>query len=345
MSLRIGMLAPISHPIPPPTYGPWERVTYELVEGLTELGHEVTLFATEEAETSAHRLVTTSLHPLDGSGLNSRLWEERHVAIAAEVAASEQFDVLHSHLHVHALGYSRLLGCPMVSTLHGVAWNRDVGEMLLRYRAEPFVSISDAERAFRPELNYVGTVYNGINTAAFPFKSSKDDYLAFAGRIAPEKGPDLAIEVARRSERPLLVFGLVETIHQDYFDTQIRPHIADGHIEYLGTLDQKEVNDVLGNASALLMPLRWDEPFGLIVAEAMAMGTPVIAWNRGAMPELIAAGETGFLVGSVEAGAAAVNHLGQIDPAACRQRVLRLFDRRVMATGYANVYASLLAEP
>jgi glycosyltransferase involved in cell wall biosynthesis len=217
--------------------------------------------------------------------------------------------------------------------------------MLLQYRAEPFVSISDAERAFRPELNYVGTVYNGINTAAFPFKSSKDDYLAFAGRIAPEKGPDLAIEVARRTGRPLFAFGPVDTIHQDYFDTRIRPHIAAGHIEYLGTLDQKEVNDVLGNASALLMPLRWDEPFGLIVAEAMAMGTPVIAWNRGAMPELIRDGETGFLVDSVEAGASAVNNLGQIDSADCRERVLRLFDRRVMATGYTDVYASLLAEP
>ena len=342
MSLRIGLLAPIFHALPPPSYGPWERVAYELVEGLTELGHEVTLFAPDGTETSAYRLVTTAPRPLDVPGMNSRLWEERHIAMAAAMAASGEFDLLHSHLHVHALGYSRLLGCPMVTTLHGAAWNREVRSMLLAYTAEPFVSISKAERSFRPELNYVATVHNGINAAAFPLRRFKDDYLAFAGRIAPEKGPDLAIAVARRSGRRLLLAGPVEARHQDYFDSQIQPHLNQRDISYLGNLEQGDLVDVLGRASALLMPLRWDEPFGLIVVEAMAMGTPIIAWKRGAMPEIVRHGESGFLVNSVGEAVTAVTWLSAIDPVACRNRVLGRFDRRAMAAGYSTVYARLL---
>ena len=343
MKLRIGVLAPISHAIPPPSYGPWETVAYELVEGLSDLGHDVTVFGPQGTESSAHRVVATVPRPLDHPGMNSRLWEERHIAIAADMAAADEFDLLHSHLHVHALGYSRLLKCPLVTTLHGVASNPEVGNMLLAYRAEPFVSISNAERSFRPELNYIATVYNGIDTSALAMRSAKDDYLAFAGRIAPEKGPDLAIAAARSSGRRLLIAGPVEDIHQGYFDAHIRPHLG-GDLEYLGNLERKSLIDLLGGAAALLMPLRWDEPFGLIVIEAMATGTPVIAWRRGAMPEIVIHGETGFLVDSVSEAVTAVASLDQIHPAACRQRVVRTFDRRTMAIGYSTVYGELLEQ-
>lgn len=343
MKLRIGVLAPISHALPPPSYGPWEAVAYELVEGLSQLGHDVTLFGPEGTRSSAQRVVATVPEPLDRPGMNSRLWEERHIAIAADMAAAGEFDLLHSHLHVHALGYSRLLKCPLMTTLHGVASNPEVANMLLAYRAEPFVSISNAERSFRPELNYLATVYNGIDTSAFALRPAKDDYLAFAGRIAPEKGPDLAIAAARGSGRRLLMAGPVEAIHQEYFDAHIKPHLG-GDIEYLGNLERKGLIDLLGGAAALVMPLRWDEPFGLVVIEAMATGTAVIAWRRGAMPEIVIHGETGFLVDSVSEAVTAVASLPEIHPAACRQRVAQRFDRRTMAIGYSNVYGELLEQ-
>jgi glycosyltransferase involved in cell wall biosynthesis len=338
VSLRIGMLAPISHPIPPPSYGPWERVCFELVEGLQELGHEVTLFAPAGSETSAAHLVETSPHSLDRGDLDPRLWEERHIALAMDHARAGSFDVVHSHLHVHALGYGPFLPCPIVSTLHGVAWHAPHRPLLLAYQEQPFVSISNAERTFLPELNYVATVYNGIRVEDHPFVPSSGGYLAFVGRVAPEKAVDLAIEVARRSGMPLKLAGGVEEKHTGFFQRSVEPAV-DGHaVEYLGTLNRPETITLLSQASGLLMPLRWDEPFGLVVTEAMASGTPVIAWRRGAMPEIVEDGVTGFLVDDVDAAVAAVGHLREIDPGACRRRVEESFSRQAMARGYEGAY-------
>ncbi|HKZ20904.1 MAG TPA: glycosyltransferase family 4 protein [Acidimicrobiia bacterium] len=341
MSLRIAMLAPIAHSFPPPGYGPWEQVAYDLAEGLVDLGHDVTVFAAGGGQSSG-RFVATVVEPLDRSGLDPRLTEDQHIFRTMEAVAESGFDVLHSHLHVHALGYSRFLPCPMVSTLHGSAWNEAHHPILDSYKEQPFVSISDAEREFLPDLNYVATVHNGIDFELFPLRAAKDDFLLFAGRIAPEKAPDLAIEVARRSDHRLLLAGLIEAKHQSYFEAEIQPRLGKG-IEYLGEVERSELAQLLGKAAALLMPLRWAEPFGLVVVEAFATGTPVVAWQAGAMPELVRDGVNGFLVAGVEEAEAAVERLADLDPATIRNSARERFSRSAMAAGYAGVYTRLMS--
>lgn len=361
--MRIAMLAPISWPLPPTGYGPWELVAHNLTEELVKLGHEVTLFAAGGTVTSA-TLVETCPHametwpeaercrptgfdpatghlegPPDGS-----IWEKLHIATCMERASGGEFDVVHSHLHVHGLVFGRLIRCPLVSTLHGAAWARSHHPILNEYKDLPFVSISDAERTLMPELNYAGTVYNGIRLENFPFEAEKDDYLLFAGRLSPEKGPDVAIEIAKRSDRRLLMAGLIEPKYRDFYDAKVKPHIDGRRIEYLGLLSQKELAPVYRKAAGVLFPINWCEPFGLVAVEAQASGTALIATRYGALPEIIIEGETGFVVDSVDEAVAAVEKLGTISPQACLRNVETRFTAPAMAKGYAGVYRSLLAD-
>ena len=358
--LRIAMLAPISWPLPPSGYGPWELVAHNLTEQLVALGHHVTLFASADSVSSAH-LVATCPHSLSTwpeserhrtrafdptSGLlegppDARVWEQVHIATCMERAAAGKFDVVHSHLHVHALGYARLIKCPLVTTLHGSAWVRSTHPMLNKYRDLPFVSLSNAERSLLPSLNYASTVHNGIRIDEFPFEAQKDDYLLFAGRLSPEKGPAEAIEVARRAGRRLLIAGLIESQYQDYFDTKVKPHIDGKNVEYLGLLSQKELAPVYRKAAGVLFLISWCEPFGLVAVEAQASGTPLIATRYGALPEIILEGKTGFVVDSLDEAVAAVEKLGAIEPAACRKNAEERFSDRAMARGYEAVYRAL----
>lgn len=337
--MHVGMLAPISHPFPPGGYGPWERVCHDLTEGLVELGHEVVVYAPEGSSTSA-TLQPTVPAPLSEAPAESmpdhRVWEELHVAAAIQDAVESGVDVIHSHLHVHALGYAPLLPMPLVSTLHGSAWHRPHHIMLLAFRDEPFVSLSDAERAFLPELGYIATVGNGIRLEHFPFGPG-GDRLVFVGRMAPEKAPDLAVDVAQRSGRDLLLVGSVETQHVDFFRQEVEPKLGGG-IEYAGPVGRDEVARLVGESAALLMPLRWEEPFGLVVAESLAVGTPVVAWRRGSMPELIDEGLTGFLVSDVDEAAEAVGRATGLDRRVCRATAERRFSHRVMAERYVSAY-------
>jgi glycosyltransferase involved in cell wall biosynthesis len=358
--MRIAMLAPISWPLPPAGYGPWELVAHNLTEALVSQGHDVTLFAAGGSVTSA-TLVETVPHALETwpkaerdrarrfdqrTGLlegppDGSLLERLHIAACMERAAAGEFDVVHSHLHVHALVFGRLIGCPLVSTLHGSAWVRAHHAAFMRYRDLPFVSISDAERTLLPELNYVATVYNGIDLDTFPFEKKKDDYLLFAGRLSPEKGPDVAIEIARRAGRRLLMAGMIEPQYQEFYDARVAPHVDGKSVEYLGLLSQRELAPYYRKAAGVLFPINWCEPFGLVAVEAQASGTPLIATRYGALPEIIIEGETGFVVDSAEEAVAAVSKLGGIDPAACRSNVERRFTADSMARGYAEVYAGL----
>ncbi|HEY3428312.1 MAG TPA: glycosyltransferase family 4 protein [Acidimicrobiia bacterium] len=340
MPLRIAVLAPIAHPFPPPGYGPWEQVAYDLVEGLVELGHDVTVFAAGSGGSSG-RFISTTPEALEGSDLDPRLAEEAHVFRTIEEVVDGGFDILHSHLHVHALGFSRFLPCPMVSTLHGSAWNSAHHLLLTAYKDRPFVSISHSERQFLPDLNYVATVYNGIDFDSFALREEKEDYLLFAGRLAPEKAPDLAIEVARRSNRRLLLAGIVEVKYRDYFEQKIAPELGDG-IEYVGEATRPQLRVLLENASGLLMPLRWPEPFGLVVVEAFASGTPVVAWREGAMAELVMDAVNGFLVGGVDEASSAVERLSELNPVAVRRSARDRFSRSAMAAGYTAVYERLI---
>ena len=342
--LRLALISPITHPLPPPGYGPWEQVVWDLAEALVDAGHEVTVFG-PPVPTARFQVVATVPAPLtrmEGPS-DGRVWEELHIAEAAAVVAGSDFDVVHNHLHVHALGYSPFLGCPMVTTLHGVAWNEAVHPALARWRHLPFVSISEAERAFYPDLDYVATVPNGIDTERFPLGGGSGGYLLFVGRLAPEKAPHLAIATARRARTKLILAGVVEEIHRPYFEAEVRPHLGGEAVDYLGPVSREELAGLYGEALALVMPLTWDEPFGLVAAEAMTCGTPVIGWRRGSLPELIDPGVTGILVGSVEEAAAAVAQVGSLDRGVCRQRALARFDRAVMAACYVDVYQRLSA--
>jgi glycosyltransferase involved in cell wall biosynthesis len=360
--MRIAMLAPISWPLPPTGYGPWELVASNLTEELVGLGHDVTLFAAGGTRSGA-RVVCTSPHALEtwpdhernrprafdaASGLlegppDARILEEMHIAACMERAAAGEFDVVHSHLHAHALGFGRLIPCPLVSTLHGSAWVRACHPILLAYRDLPFVSLSEAERQFLPELNYVATVHNGIRLEEFPFHPDKEDYLLFSGRLSPEKGPDTAIEVARRSGRRLLLAGMIEPQYQAFFDAEIRPHVDGGQVEFLGLLSQPQLVPYLQKAAGVLFLGRWAEPFGLSAVEAQACGTPLIATRRGALPEIIVADETGFVVDSADEAVVAAAKLGSLAPAACRDNAESRFSTTVMARGYEAVYAQLVS--
>lgn len=359
--MRIAMLAPITWPIPPSGYGPWEKVACNIVEGLVALGHEVTLFAAG-GSTSPARVVETTPHALStwpeeernrpreydpATGLlegppDGRVWEHLHIATCVERAAGGEFDVVHSHLHVHALGFGRLIPCPLVSTLHGAAWVRAAHPLFLRYRDLPFVSLSYAERQLLPELNYVGNVYNGVRLDEFPFEADKEDYLLFAGRLSPEKGPAEAVEVARKSGRRLLIAGMIEPQHQEYFDQRVKPHVDGRQVEYLGLLSQKDLAPVYRKAAAVMFMINWCEPCSMVGIEAQACGTPLIGTRYGYLPEIIRDGQTGFLVDTVEEAAEAVRRLVRIDPAACRANIEERFSVPVMAKGYEGVYGSLM---
>lgn len=359
--MRIAMLAPINWPLPPAGYGPWELVAYNLTEALVRLGHDVTLFAAA-GSTSSARVEATTPHALctwpvaererprvfdRETGLlegppDARVLEQLHIAACMERAARGEFDVVHSHLHVHALVFSRLVPCPVVSTLHGSAWVRSVHPALVAYRDMPFVSLSDAERGFLPQLNWVATVHNGIRLEDFPLERDKDDYLLFAGRLSPEKGPDAAVEIARRAGRRLLLAGMIEPQYRDWYDAKVAPFVDGARVEYLGLLSQADLAPYYRKAAAVLFPIRWREPFGLVAVEAQASGTPLIATRFGALPEIIVEGETGFVVDSIDEAAAAVGRVSGLSPDACRRNVEQRFTAEVMARGYEAVYRSLV---
>ena len=336
--MRLGMLAPISHRYPPDGYGPWERVTHDLTERLIESGIEVTLFAAADSITTAELVATlpSSLERVPGP-LHREL-EDDHIRKALAESRRRKLDLVHSHLHVHVLALSGEEGPPIITTLHGVAWNPEIRELLFEHRYRPFVSLSERERSFAPHLNYVGTVPNGVRVADFPLGSGEGGYLAFVGRLAPEKAAHLAVTVAQRAGRHLLVAGPIEEKYRDYAEMVVS---APG-VDYLGELERDNLSLLLQDATALLMPLAWDEPFGLVVVESMVSGTPVIAWRRGAMPEIVVDGVTGFLVDDVDEAVAALDHVDGLDRAECALVARKRFSDKAMAAGYAAIYQSAL---
>lgn len=335
------MVPPITHPYPPPAYGPWERVAHDLTEQLVAMGHDVTLFAPAGSVTSAS-LVETVAAPLDQGKGDPRLEEELHLATAAEAALDGRFDIVHSHLHVHGLVFATLVPCPWLTTLHGVAWDPATHPLLRRYAEMPFASLSESERSFLPGLNYVATIPNGIRTGEIPVGTGEDGYLVFAGRMAPEKAPDLAMETALLAGLPLRLAGVVEDRHRDFFEETMRRNRSES-IEYLGPLNREDLWRLLGDATALVMPLRWHEPFGLVVVESLAAGTPVVAWRMGAMPEIIEHGVTGFLVDDIVGAVESVRRVGDISRATCRAVAENRFSDTVMARAYSQLYSRLAA--
>lgn len=331
------MLAPIAWRVPPRHYGPWELVVSRLTEGLVASGVDVTLFATGDSRTSA-TLASVAPRPYEeDSSYDVKVVECLHVAAAFERAA--EFDLLHNHFDFLPLSYSRLVDTPLVTTIHGLSSE----QILPVYRQYDdrvaYVAISEADR--HPELSYAATVHHGIPVQAVPVGSgSRDGTLVFLGRIHPDKGTAQAIEVARRADRPLVLAGIVQD--QSYFDAQVRPHLDDERVRYLGSVGPQERDEVLGSADALLHLVSFAEPFGLSMVEAMACGTPVIATPLGAVPEVVADGRTGFLVDDVDGAVRAVDRLAELDRAHCRAHVEKHFSVEQMVAGYLEVYRALV---
>ncbi|MDR7612718.1 MAG: glycosyltransferase family 4 protein [Armatimonadota bacterium] len=338
--MRIAILAPIAWNIPPRAYGPWEAVAGSLADGLASRGVDVTLFATARARTRARLVATVPAPYREDPVWDPRVAETLHWAACFERAG--EFDIIHNHTNCYPLAFTPLIRTPVVTTLHGSAllepWTHP---LYRRFRHLPYVSISDAERAGLPELNYVATVYNGIDLAQFTFRPHPGSYLVFLGRMSAAKGVHLAIAIARRAGVPLRIAAHIPPDERDYFDRMVRPQLGPG-VEFVGEVGPPERDVLLGGALALLHPTTVPEPFGLTLVEAQATGTPVIGFNRGAVPELVRDGETGFVVEDVDQAVRAVARVGALDRRRCRQWVEEHFTVDRMVDGYLEVYRRLL---
>jgi glycosyltransferase involved in cell wall biosynthesis len=328
--MKIALLGPIAWRTPPRAYGPWEQVVSLLAEGLVERGVDVTLFATLDSQTKA-TLDGVCPQPYNESDdLDGRVWEALHVAHC--LGRSGEFDLVHNHLDWLPLAMSGLCASPMITTVHGFSDPR----ILPAYRRSrsSFVSISDADRA--PGLSYLATVHHGLELSQFPLGDGGDGTLVAFGRIHPDKATTDAIEIARRAGLPLLICGPVHDA--DYFRERVEPSIDGVRVRYLGNVGPAERAAVLGGAIALLHPLGFDEPFGLSVVEAMACGTPVIAYPRGALPETVSQGVTGFLVDGIDAAVAAVPEAARLDRNEVFATARQKFSAARMVDDYLRIY-------
>ena len=328
------MLAPIAWRVPPRHYGPWERVVSLLTEGLVAAGVDVTLFATADSITGAHLSAVVPAPYEETAGMDVKVWEGLHLAHAFGRAA--EFDLIHNHYDFLPLTYASLVGTPTVTTIHGFSSER----ILPVYRAfdgrAHYVSISDADR--HPDLTYLATIHHGLDLAEFTFQPRAGEYLLFFGRIHPDKGATDAIRVARAAGHPLLLAGIVQD--RAYFEREVEPQLG-ADVRYVGSVGPPERDALLGGALGLLHLIHFNEPFGLSVVEAMACGTPVIAYARGSMPEVIADGVSGILVPDEASAVAAVGRLGVLDRSAVRAHAERFSVAR-MVDAYLDAYCRVL---
>lgn len=330
---RIAILSPVAWRTPPRQYGAWETVASNITEGLVARGWDVTLFATADSVTRAtlHAVVDQGYE--EDSTVDAKVAEYLHISEVFERA--DDFDLIHSHYDFMALTYSRLIDTPVLTTIHGFS-SPQIMAVYQKYQDGYFVSISDSDRA--PGLNYLGTVYNGIDLTLYPLQPDRGSSLVFLGRIHPDKGVHLAIEVARKSGLPLLIAGIVQD--HEYFETHVKPHL-DEQVRYIGSVDVEGKNRLFANAMALLHLNTIPERFGLVLAEANAAGIPVIAMDLGSCREVIADGHTGFLVQDVPGAIEALQDLPTIDRAACRKHVQEKFSVDTMVDGYERVYREI----
>ena len=334
--MKVAILSSIAWRTPPRQYGPWEQVASNLCEGLVAKGIDTTLFATADSITNAHLSWSIKQPYGDDPNADAKVNECLHISHLFESA--HEFDIIHNHYDFLPLTYSRLIETPILTTIHGFSSSRIV-PVYKKYNAETnYVSISNANR--HPELDYVATVYNGIKLKDFLFVDHANNYLLFFGRIHPEKGVLEAIEVAKACKKKLIIAGLIQD--NEYFTNHIQPRIDNKEVIYVGNCGPQERNELMGGALALLHLISFEEPFGLSVVEAMCCGTPVIAFNRGSMPELIIDGKTGFLVKTIEQAVGAVKQLQSISRADCRDAVVSRFSMEKMTEDYLRIYEQIL---
>lgn len=338
--MRIAQVAPLYESVPPKLYGGTERVVSYLTEELVRQGHDVTLFASGDSVTKA-RLVPQCQQALR---LDSQSVDQLapHILMLEQVIKqAEEFDILHFHIDYLHFPFSRRQKTPHLTTLHG---RLDIPELAPLYREfveMPVVSISNAQRTPLPWLNWQMTVYHGLPLNLYRLQEKPEQYLAFLGRISPEKGVDRAIEIARRSGMKLRIAAKVDRADRDYFKGVIEPLLNQPFVEFIGEISDREKNEFLGNAFALLLPIDWPEPFGMVMIEAMACGTPVIAFRRGSAPEVIDEGVTGFIVRTVDEAVEAVKRVSTLDRRICRKVFEQRFNVTRMAEDYLRIYERL----
>lgn len=335
--MKIALLSPVVWRTPPRQYGPWEQVVSNLAEGLVAKGLDVTLFATGDSRTAGKLSYCIDTPTAETPNSDHKVNECLHISYLMEQAS--QFDLIHNHYDFLPLTYSRLISTPIVTTIHGFS-SPLIVPVYKKYNGHcQYVSISNSDR--HPDLDYVATVYNGINPEEFTFNDNPGDYLLFFGRIHPEKGTLDAIEVAKKCQRKIIISGLIQD--EQYFEQKIKPLINDKDVVFAGNSGPKQRDDLLRNALALLHLIHFEEPFGLSVAEAMFCGTPVIAYRRGSMPELIRHQETGFLARTQEEAVDAVNNIQTIDRQTCRNWAMGKFSLEKMTNDYIGVYEKILS--
>lgn len=338
--MRIAMVAPIWETVPPTAYGGIELIVDLLTRYLIEAGHHVTLFATGDSTCPVDLRWSEplALRALGHDTWSCQMAEALHLSHAYQ--QSDQFDLFHNHAGPLGNAFAAVTKVPTLTTLHGPLLPSNE-RYFQAYRTHPYVSISNAQRAGVPDLNYVETIYHGIETQRYAL-GPKQGYLLFLGRISPEKGAHLAIETALATGLPLVMAAKIDPYDQGYFEERIAPFLDDTRVRYIGEVAGARKHEVLSGAIALLHLVQWAEPFGLTMAEALASGTPVIAMPHGSIPEIVSHGRTGFVVDSVSAAAEAVAQLGRIDPRACRAEALERFNVQRMVADYVSVYARLL---
>ena len=335
--MRIAILAPVAWRTPPRHYGPWEQMASNLAEGLIKSGYEVTLFATQDSVTKGKLDAVIPQGYEENKEQDAKVAECLHISNLME--KSSQFDLIHNHFDFLPLTYSRLIKTPVVTTIHGFSSPKIIPVYKKYNTGSHYVSISNADRS--KKLNYLATVYNGINVSDFTFNGQPDDYLLFFGRIHPDKGTAEAIEIAIKSKRKLIISGIIQDAA--YFKEKVEPFLNED-ILFTGHSGPEKRNELLGTASALLHPISFNEPFGLSVAEAMMCGTPVIAFNKGSMPELIKNEETGFMVNSVDEAVEALKDISKIKRENCRNWSESQFSRDKMVSDYIKCYEQILTK-
>ena len=341
-ALRIAMVAPLHESVPPKLYGGTERVVSFLTEELVKLGMDVTLFATGDSVTNARLRPGAPIGLRMDTGTHDRL--AYHFAMLHDVVESaDEFDVMHFHIDYLHYPVSRARGLNQVTTLHGRLDLPELAPLYRRFDDMPLVSISDSQRTPLPFANWLATVHHGLPDDLLAFSPKASGYVAFLGRISPEKGPDRAIRIAQRAGRPLRIAAKVDAADQAYYDSVVKPLIAKGgDIEFVGEIGDADKAEFLGGASAILCPLDWPEPFGLVMIEALACGTPVVAWPCGSVPEIVRDGVNGRIVNSEDEAVAAIDAIERIDRAACRHDFEQRFTATRMARDYVRVYRRLL---
>lgn len=335
--MKIAMLSPIAWRTPPVHYGPWELVTYLLVEELVKNELDVTLFATANSQTKATLRAVCPQGYEEDRNLDPKVWECLHISECFECA--KDFDIIHNQFDFLPLTFSRLVDTPVLTTIHGFS-SPKILEVYEKYNENTsYVSISNANRV--SSLDYVATIHHGIDLGQFDFiRDPEDDYLLYYGRIHPDKGTKEAIEIARAVNKRLVIAGIVQD--EGYFNTYVAPYLTEGKVEYIGSVGTESRNALLGNARTLLHPISFSEPFGLSVIEAMACGTPVIAFNKGSMPELIQHTENGFLAENTQEAIEYVKKIDNVNRYTCRNIVEKNFTKEIMAQRYMEVYQRVL---